>query len=512
MKRDRQNGATVSSPSVVPVPASLEVPQGAPLVLTAEMRLGGDPSAVEAFAALVDARTGRRPEPAGDAQIAFRIAAGGPPESYAITVDATAATVTSPDEAGLFYGAQTLAQLIARQGDEWIIPTVRIQDAPRFAYRGVMLDVARHFFDVDTVKAYIDRAAGLKFNALHLHLSDDQGWRLALTCRPALAERASASAVGGDAGGCYTADDYREIVAHAASRHLIVVPEFDMPGHTHAVGLAYPELAEAPVLRASAGDVDVFGNPHPVAGRAYTGVEVGFSSLKTNDEATYDFVADVFGELAALTPGPYLHFGGDESLATSDDDFSTFVSRVSQLIADLGKTPIAWHEAGSAAQLASGTIGQYWGYTTPTDGMDDKARAFVSNGGQLILSPADAVYLDMKYDDSTPLGLTWANGPTSVRRAYEWEPAQLLDGVGEGDILGVEAPLWSETLRTLDDLDTMAFPRIAAAAEAAWSQAAGTSDERTWDSFRARVGRLGPLWTSLGIRFFASPEIDWATE
>ncbi|WP_396656589.1 family 20 glycosylhydrolase [Microbacterium sp.] len=443
--------------------------------------------------------------------VSFRVVPGGPPESYRLRVDGTGIEITAADEAGLFYAVQTLEQLQTFHGDSWSIPAVEIADAPRFGYRGLMLDVARHFFDVDTVKAVIDRAASLKLNRLHLHLSDDQAWRIALAARPLLAERASASAVGGDPGGCYTKADYAEIVRHAAERHMTVVPEIDMPGHTHAVGLAHPELVEDPVVSDAVQDAAArFGGGLPTAGEPYTGFAVGFSSLRVGDEATYDFVADVFGELAAMTPGPYLHFGGDESLATSDDDFAVFVARVSQLIADLGKTPIAWHEAGAAPRLDDTTIGQYWGFTTPTAGMDEKARAFVAGGSQLILSPADAVYLDMKPEAGFPLGLEWADGPTSVRRAYEWEPADLIDGVGENAILGVEAALWTETVRTLHDIDTLAFPRLAAAAEAAWSPATGASALRTWESFRTRVGRLGPLWARRGIRFHRSSEIDWS--
>src|SRR5690606_27810012 len=257
--------------------------------------------------------------------------------------------------------------------------------------------------------------------------------------------------------------------------------------HTHAISLAYPELVH-PVMPDKIADV---AHGIPVDGEPYTGIGVGFSSLRTDDEAVYDFVADVIGEIAALTPGPYLHFGGDESHATDAGGYRTFASRVSQLIADRGKTPVAWHEAGSAgSDLNDQTVGQYWGFTTPDDATADKARAIVANGGKLILSPADAIYLDMKLDDATPIGLTWANGPTSLRRAYEWDPATLLDAVGESDILGVEAALWTETVRTPEDIDTLVFPRVAAAAEAAWSDA----DARSWDSFRVRVAALGPLW------------------
>lgn len=514
-----QNGDTVSLPAVVPLPVSIETGSGGPFALTAETPLTGDRDAVAALSALLEARTGTAPAAASEGPgIELRIEEGGAAESYTITADEASVVVTGADAAGLFYGVQTLGQLISRgqtpnEDAGWVIPAVTIDDAPRFAYRGVMLDVARHFHPVETVKAYIDNAATLKFNALHLHLTDDQGWRVELHSRPKLTELASGTSVGGDPGGFYTKDDYREIVEYAASRHMIVVPEIDMPGHTHAVGLAYPELAEDPILsdhmRAIIRD---YGGDEPRPGVPYDGMAVGFSSLKTHDEATYDFVADVFGELAAMTPGPYLHFGGDESLATTDEDFAYFVERVSAIVADLGKTPVAWHEAGSAAGIHDSTIGQYWGFVTPTDGMDDKARTFVRNGAQLILSPADAIYLDMKYPAGPSLGLTWANGPTSVEDAYSWEPSDIISGIGDDDILGIEAPLWTETIRTAADIDTMAFPRAAAAAEASWSPATGSSELRTWESFRERVGTLGPLWTSLGIGFNPTREIPWVTE
>ena len=509
-----QNGDIVSLPAVVPLPSSLEQSSGAPFRFTPSTRIDGEADAAAALMALVTARTGLELGSDGERPaITLGIAPGGPAESYTLTADEASVVVTGADAAGLFYGVQTLGQLISRDGDAWVVPAVSIDDAPRFSYRGVMLDVARHFHPVETVKGYIDRAAGLKFNALHLHLADDQGWRIELHSRPRLTELASATAVGGDAGGFYTKADFAEIVEYAASRHMVVVPELDMPGHTHAVGLAYPEIVEEPVIGDSVRETHrAFGGDLPETGKPYDGMAVGFSSLKIHEEATYDFVADVFGELAAMTPGPYLHLGGDETLGTKPEDFAVFVQRVSTIIADLGKTPIAWHEAGEATDLAEATVGQYWGFVTPTDGMDVKAREFVRNGGQIILSPADAIYLDMQYPNGPDLGLTWANGPTSVEDAYSWEPSAVISGIDDSDILGVEAPMWTETIRTAADIDTMAFPRIAAAAEAGWSPASTESDQRTWESFRARVGGLGPLWTSLGVGFHPTGEIPWAAE
>ncbi|WP_137844163.1 beta-N-acetylhexosaminidase [Microbacterium sp. 2FI] len=501
-------------PALVPAVASIDASGDAPFHLTSDVRIEGETDAAAALSAILEARTGLAlGADGGPATVTLQVEPGGAAESYRLTTDADSVVVIGADAAGLFYGVQTLGQLVARGDDGWVVPAVTIEDSPRFAYRGVMLDVARHFHPVKTVEAYIDRAATLKFNALHLHLTDDQGWRLHLDSRPELTAAASATSVGGDPGGFYSKADYREIVAYAASRHMIVVPEIDMPGHTHAVGLAYPALVEEPVLSEHIHEtVRVYGGDLPVTGVAYDGIAVGFSSLRIHDEATYEFVADVFGELAGMTPGPYLHLGGDEALGTAPEDFAQFVARASDIIADLGKTPVAWHEAGAAAGLADTTIGQYWGFVTPTDGMDDRARAFVRNGAQLILSPADAIYLDMKHSADSPLGLVWANGPTSVARAYSWEPSDVIAGIDDTDILGVEAPLWTETIRALDDIDEMTFPRIAAAAEAGWSPATGASDLRTWASFRERVGAQGPLWASLGIRFHASDEIPWVAE
>jgi hexosaminidase len=504
----------VHTTAVVPLPVSVAASDAPPFRLERAITVTGDPAAARDLGAVL-ATLGLSAAPAADerptAGIHLSIAPGGEAESYDLTSSAAGITIVGADAAGLFYGVQTAAQLLARARKDGTVPALTIHDRPRFAYRGVMLDVARHFHDVETVLAYIDRAAALKFNVLHLHLTDDQGWRLQSVTRPLLTERASGTSAGGDPGGSYTHDDYRRILDHASARHMTVVPEIDLPGHTHAVSLAHPELSEQPVVSADVLEtIEQFGGGVPENGAPYTGIAVGFSSLRIHDEATYAFLGDVLGELAELTPGPYLHIGGDEALGTPADDYALFLSRVTAMVAALGKTPIAWHEAGAATGLHPSTVGQYWGFVSPTDGMDDKTRTFVRNGARVILSPADAVYLDMKFDAASPLGLTWARGVTSLQRSYDWEPAEVIDGVSETDILGVEAPLWTETVRDLEAIDALAFPRIAAAAEAAWSPPRGSSPERTWESFRTRVGTLGPLWKAQGIRFTALPDVDWS--
>jgi hexosaminidase len=348
-------------------------------------------------------------------------------------------------------------------------------DGPRFEWRGVMLDVARHFFGPDDVRHLVDLLARYRFNRLHLHLTDDQGWRIEIESWPRLAEIGGASAVGGGRGGFYTQDEFRALVEYAGAHGIVVVPEIDLPGHVNAALVAYPELAPAGVT----------ATPH-------TGMEVGFSSLDTTSDVTWRFVEDVFDEVATLTPGPYIHIGGDEAAATASDAYAAFVSRACGLVHAHGKTPIGWEEVAKAP-LPAGTIVQHW--------KDEQlARAAVHQGAQLIMSPARRTYLDMKYDASTKLGLEWA-GHVGVRDAYEWDP-----GAIEGaDVFGVEAALWSETLETRADVEQMLFPRLLATAEVAWRR--GGLD---WNDFRARAAEENAELSRQGVNVFDSSELGSA--
>ncbi|MFE7698136.1 beta-N-acetylhexosaminidase [Microbacterium keratanolyticum] len=494
---------------LIPFPTSVRRAEGA-LALTSARVHGPD----DAVAALREGFAARTSLPfdsaasADDAQIVLQVGStsAGTPESYELRVG-DRVEITGADEAGLFYGVQTLRQLAHEVDGAWSVPHIEIDDAPRFAYRGIMLDVARHFFGVDDVKRYIDNASALKYNHLHLHLTDDQGWRLQIDAWPLLTEKAASSSALGDEGGFYTKDDYREIVRYAASKHMVLVPEVDLPGHTHAIGVAYPELVEAPVISdLLISEGERLNQPLPVAGQVYTGWGVGHSSVRIGEERTYDFVRDVLTEIAEITPGPYLHIGGDESLGTTAEDFATFVTRATRIAAETGKTPVAWHEVGAVSDIAEGTIGQYWGKVTPEGSHAEEAAHFVARGGSLIMSASDATYLDMKYDADFPLGLVWA-AIINVQKAYEWEPTAVVPGVPTEAILGIEAPLWSETTRTMADVEQLVFPRAAAHAETAWS--AATAPERTWDSFRARVAGLAPAWKAEGVNFYASEEIPW---
>ncbi|MFZ4894716.1 family 20 glycosylhydrolase [Plantibacter sp. Mn2098] len=494
---------------VIPQPVSIIADETAsPFVVSEASRIVASPSVLavgERLAAALRRSTGfalpvvAEDDAAGTGTADIRLSAGDEDgiagEAHRITISDRGVDIVGAGPAGTAAGVQTFRQLLPAanwstevQDADWTIASTTVEDAPRFGYRGAMLDVARHFFTVEQVERYIDQIAALKFNALHLHLTDDQGWRIHIESWPALTGVGASTNVGGGTGGFYTADDYRAIVGYAAERFIIVVPEIDVPGHTNAALASYPEL-----------------NPDGVAREPYEGTEVGFSSLTIGADVTERFLTDVFREIAALTPGPYLHIGGDESLATTAEDFLAFVKQAVEIAAGTGKTVVGWHEMGKSPELVPGTVGQYWNYLEPEAGHADELRSFVDQGGRVIMSPADVAYVDMKYTAESPLGLVWADGPTSVEASYGWDPADIVDGIGDEQILGVEAPLWTETVVTSDDLEYLVFPRIASVAEAGWSP----RGQRDWTEFRSRLVELGDDWAAAGVAFHRSPEVDW---
>ncbi|AZQ34948.1 beta-N-acetylhexosaminidase [Streptomyces cyaneochromogenes] len=485
---------------VVPAPASV-APSGSPYRITRDTHIRVDDSREtrrvgEYLATVLRPSTGYRiPVTAhGGAGIRLRLAKGPyGAEGYRLDSGANGVTITAARAAGLFHGVQTLRQLLPAavekdsvQPGPWLVAGGTIKDTPRYGWRGAMLDVSRHFFTVDQVKRYVDQLALYKINKLHLHLSDDQGWRIAVDSWPRLATYGGSTQVGGGPGGYYTKADYKEIVRYASSRYLEVVPEIDMPGHTNAALASYAEL-----------------NCDGVAPPLYTGTEVGFSSLCVGKDITYDFVDDVIGELAALTPGKYLHIGGDEAHSTSHEDYVKFMDRVQPLVAKYGKTVVGWHQL-TGANPSRGAVAQYWGL----DGTSAEEKAQVAkaaqNGTGIVLSPADRIYLDMKYTADTPLGLDWA-GLVEVKRSYDWDPGNYLPGVPSSAVRGVEAPLWTETISKSADIEYMAFPRLAGVAELGWSPAA-THD---WEGYKDRLAAQGPRWEALGIGFYRSPQVPW---
>ncbi len=412
-------------------------------------------------------------------------------EGYTLSADGSGVALRASAPHGLFNAVQTLRQLLppsvehrAAVRRSLAVPAVRIVDRPRYAWRGAMLDVARHFLPADDVKRYIDAMALHKLNRLHLHLSDDQGWRIEIASWPNLARTGGSTQVGGAAGGYYTQAQYADLVAYAAERFITVVPEIDMPGHTNAALASYPEL-----------------NCNGAAPPLYTGIRVGFSALCASRDTVYRFIDDVVREITALTPGEYFHIGGDEVEKLSHDEYLRFVERVEGIVRGHGKRVIGWGEI-AAARLDPGTIVQHW---RPARGRaSDSSHVHAARGGRVILSPGNRTYLDMKYDSATTLGLMWA-GVFGVRFAYDWDPATAIPGVADQAILGVEAPLWSETLERRTDFEFMAFPRLVALAEVGWSM----QGNRTWASFQRRLGDHAPRLAALGINFHRARDIPW---
>jgi hexosaminidase len=350
-----------------------------------------------------------------------------------------------------------------------------------------MVDIARHHFTAEQVRRYVDQLAQYKVNTLHLHLTDDQGWRLAIDSWPRLAQYGGASEVGGGPGGHWTKADYRDLVGYAAQRYVDVVPEIDMPGHVNAALASYAEL-----------------NCDGKAPERYTGIKVGFSSLCVGKERTYEFIDQVLGELAELTPGPYLHIGGDEAHSTPAADYAAFMDRAQAAVARHGKKVMAWHQLASA-RPAAGAVLQYWGHDRTPAAEKASVVAAAKAGHRLILSPADRLYLDMKYDRTTKPGLAWA-GYVPVRRAYDWDPGSHLAGVPESAVLGVEAPLWTETIATRADWEHMAFPRVLGLAELGWSPRA----THTWDTYRTRLAAQSPRMDAQDITYYRAPDVPWS--
>lgn len=408
-------------------------------------------------------------------------------ESYQLYIRQDSIIINSKTAAGAFRAIQTLRQAIPMQSNDtlaehkmWLIPSGKIIDSPNFEYRGAMLDVARHFFSIEDVKKYIDILAYYKFNALHLHLSDDQGWRIEIKSWPKLTEIGGSSEVGGESGGFYTQEQFKDLVKYAADRHIMIIPEIDMPGHTNSATVSYPIL-----------------NGNGKTPKIYTGTHVGFSTLDTRKDIVYKFIDDVVREIVAISPAPYFHIGGDESLVTKKKDFIHFINKAEKIVQKHGKMAIGWDEVVQA-DLEKTSIIQYWNRT------DENALKAADKGLKLIFSPAKKAYLDMMYNEDSKYGLKWA-GLIPVDTAYNWSPEKYVKGITKKNILGIEAPLWSETISNIEELEHMAFPRVIGYAELGWS----TEENRNWDNYKVRLANQAPYLDRMNVHYYPSKLIDW---
>jgi len=407
-------------------------------------------------------------------------------EGYQLKITDKLVSVTANKPAGLFYGVQTIRQILpakiempSQQKASWKIPTGTIRDYPVYGYRGSMIDVARHFFTIDEVKKLIDQMAYYKMNTLHLHLSDDQGWRIEIKSRPNLTAHGGKTEVGGGEGGFYTQEQYSDIVKYAQERFITIIPEIDMPGHTNAASASYPEL-----------------NGNGKTAELYTGTDVGFSTLATKKETTYKFIDDVIGELAALTPGEYLHIGGDESHVTKIEDYIPFMNRVQDIAIAHGKKVLAWDEIALAA-LKPNTVVQYWAKA-------ENAVKGVAQGAKVLMAPAKNAYLDMQYDSTSTYGLHWA-AYIEVDKGYNWDPATLVPEIKKENIIGIEAPLWSETVSNIREAEYLIFPRLQGYAEIGWTPA----NLRNWDTYKVRLAAHGERMKAHDINFYPSKLVPW---
>ena len=407
-------------------------------------------------------------------------------EAYRMSIREDSLILEVPTAEAAFRGVQTIRQLIPQISNDtlaahpiWPLPSGTIEDYPNFGYRGSMLDVARHFFSVEDVKKYIELLAYYKINVLHLHLTDDQGWRIEIKAWPKLTEVGGSTEVGGEAGGFFTQDDYKEIVAFAEDHFMTIVPEIDMPGHTNAASVSYPFL-------------DGTGKPL----KLYEGTRVGFSTFDTRKDTVYSFIDDVVRELSAITPGPYFHIGGDESHSTKKDDYIYFVNKVQEIVRKHGKTMIGWDEIAQA-DVDTSSIAHFWA-------SEENAITAIEKGMKVLLSPAKKAYLDMQYDTLSKFGLHWA-AYIPVDTAYVWDPDTYVPQIPKDRILGVEAPLWSETISNIEELEYLAFPRMIGYAELSWS----LEENRDWEDFRVRLANQTPYLERMKVAYYPSPRIDW---
>jgi len=423
-------------------------------------------------------------------------------EGYELTVTPRRVLVRAKERAGIFYGIQTIRQLLpaevfrAAKVDSvaWTVQAVRIVDRPRFTWRGAHLDVARHFMPKEFVKKYIDLLALQKMNSFHWHLTDDQGWRIEIEKYPRLTEVGAwrtqtlvGHQPGGDSttwqydgvrhGGFYTRDDVREIVAYARDRFMNVVPEIEMPGHALAAIAAYPQLG-------------VTGQPADVGMR--WGV---YANILNAEDSTVEFMQDVLTEVMALFPSQFIHIGGDEAdkalwkttpriqerikeLGLKDEHElqSWFIRRIDAFLTSHGRRLVGWDEILEGGIAPGATIMSWRG----TKGGIDAARA----GHDVIITPTSHTYLDY-YQSRNTAGEPLAIGgflPIETVYAFDPVPAEL-EPQNRSHVLGAQGQLWSEYLPGPKQVEYMAFPRLTALAEVLWS----LPERRNFQDFTTRL-------------------------
>jgi hexosaminidase len=430
-------------------------------------------------------------------------------EAYRLRIESDRVTLDAGAPVGIFYGLQTLRQLLPPEVERaWgeaplTLPNVSIQDEPRFAYRGMHLDVGRHLFPVEFVKRYIDLLALYKMNVFHWHLTEDQGWRIEILKYPKLTEvgayrqetilERNFDPYIGDGvpyGGFYTQEEVREVVAYAAERHITVIPEIEMPGHSVAALAAYPELG---------------CTPGPFEVSTVWGVK---DDIYCPSEETFAFLEDVLTEVMELFPGPYIHIGGDEApktaweesalaqevirregLADEHELQSYFVRRIEGFLNEHGRRLVGWDEILEGGLAPQATVMSWRGM----DGGIEAAR----QGHDVIMTPTSHAYFDY-YQGERALEPLAIGGFLPLEKVYSLEPVPAeLSSAEALHILGAQGNVWTEYIKTADHVEYMAFPRMLAMSEVVWSPA----EVRDWSSFTWRLGSQLRRLDFLGVNY-----------
>jgi hexosaminidase len=526
-----------AAPQIVPKPVSTTVGHGH-FTLTEHTRIvagHGAGTVAGGLAGYLRPATGYRlpvvtgPAHGGDVQLQLgnpgTLGADKLGEGYQLDVTSGHATLTAKTPHGLFNGVQTIRQLLpawiaspsVRPGP-WTMPAVRITDYPRYEYRGLMLDIARHYEPPAAVKQLIDQAAAYKINTFHLHLSDDQGFRLVINGFPNLTAVGAQGSVGTDGrtmdpGGFWTQAQYKSVVAYAAARFMTVVPEVDTPGHNNAIIMSEYNDTANPRLDGHPQDINCSTHNPPVWN--YTG-DVGYSALCPTSDNTWTILTAIIDQLTALSSSKYYDLGGDEvpSTVLTQEQYAALVTKEAGIVNGRGKTVMGWAEiAGAGTNLAPGSVAEYWNPASGSDPDTASGTEAVAKHLKIVMAPANHAYLDQKYAKGVPadLGLTWAcNNGCDVDQFYNWDPSSYVDGVTDANVIGVEGAVWSETLRTLSEVEYMAFPRLPALAELGWSpKLTRTATSPAYQDFLARLAAQGPRWQAGGVNFYPTPEVPW---
>jgi hexosaminidase len=450
-------------------------------------------------------------------------------EGYQLRSTTSGVTIEAPAAHGLYNGIQTLRQLLPAWisspsvvAGPWSTPVVTITDYPRYSYRGLMLDIARHYEPAAAVEKLISEIAAYKVSVLHLHLSDDQGFRLAISGFPRLTTVGSRGSVGTggramDPGGFWTAAQYKAVVKDAAAHFITVVPEVDSPGHNNAILMSEYNDTGNPALPVNPHTINCGANKPPHWD--YT-EDVGYSALCPGSRDTWAIMTAIISQLTALTPGPYYHLGGDEVPASvlSAAKYASFINTESGIVTRHHKTVMGWADiAGQGTRPPAGSVAEYWQPAGGTSPGTATGREAVAKHMKVVMAPANHTYLDQKYvvtaRSSVPptLGMNWAcPRGCDVSSAYNWNPGGFVSGVTDRNVVGVEGAMWGETVATMPNADYMMFPRLLALAEVAWSpRATRTPTSAAYHDFLRRLGEQGARLQAAHLNFYPSAQVTW---